>query len=656
MQKDKVDPNAKTERHFGTVFRVIVCQVAAVCLPVSLVEAALIGLVLKFQITPTPTLFPNTGNSTYGLDNGYILVRFSATRLVFLASWLSTMAPMLACFVMALWSLQVARAIKTASNNASFRYLPTPYQMSLIAGLTFPSIGRLRMYYQYLLTKSRPSIPPVLHGAAAIFSLCCFLATGVVIADTALHYFTSTIGFVDIVYNNESMSLFSRGLSDRCLNWKRSPDFLCFPCSAAIWTDEAQEMAVIAARNELYFLQHNTSTISQIRLIEYAGIPETDLALLLPQTENLDPNIDYRGSSVAVSTQCSPVIQNCSPKHTGVDAFNTQFNCSSGFYGVIGLPPVVSDSGSNINQPVDSNVPPLNWKPFLNLQYGYYADPSLQDPYDTGTYNITNGAVRKKPRCLNDDSLLNPVWLGVVGRFSSSSQLNTNNLSLESDPNMLVGNGTYIDFALNCSYTTYDANYSWVNGMIQDLIVSQSPNGTLAEMYHGDLYYVSYDGGAHDMVDAVLQAAQENTAQKFARKWAGQHSIRVLSHIGSFTSPQVNLEEQMRNIIQVTKVPLVALGVLLGISFCYVVLAIVAGVIAYLAFSADVQDLSARMTLVNLSVQAFEGGGTGHHDCLIKDPDETLSKMEDGTRRVGPPRDGLHLRLYRLSSNDAAGG
>lgn len=618
------------------LLRNVLWPMMAIILPICLLSGLLIGLVWGYQVKTDKSLFRSSESANSNSGSTYVLVDYSATRLVFLASWLSTTAPILASFVMVLWSLPIAQTLRVASVELDAAHLPTPYQLSLIIGITLASMQRLRRYFGYLLSGSRPQIPPVLHKAAMMLTLCVLLACGVFVADTALHYYTETVPFNKYIIQSQAMHSFSRGPSDACLDWNRTYMF-CLPCSTVMWAvnNYTAEIEAITEENEIFLLQNNNSRNSEIRLLQGTALENADLAILMPQAQTVPSEIDFSSATIGVSTQCSLITQDCNMRRIGYEDYDTQFNCSDSFYGVLGLPPILSDSGDSSNQTADPNVPPLNWKPFLNLQYGYYTDPQLESPYATGAFNSSTGAFSPGP-CLPDSQLINPVYVGLAGRFDTLSQSGASNLSLENDPGMMKGLDTYVDFIMSCSYSTYEVNYTWFNGTILDTSYTLSPNGTLAEMYHGSQMYSSITGGAHDLVWNMLQAAQQPNSQEFLREWANLYSVKVLSSIGAYTTARPNTQEQQRTALLVAKVPTIALWAIIACSLAYVVLGLILGFAAFKSSSSNVQDLAARLSLAGLTAAAFEEkDGTGNHERIITDADHAFSKREDGTRRVG---------------------
>jgi hypothetical protein len=134
--------------------------------------------------------------------------------------------------------------------------------------------------------------------------LSLFLAGGVFIADTALHYTTSTIEFDQILIPPQPVQELGRGLSDFCLKFNRTN--LGLPCSV----DQDATQPDPNANSEMMEtsrLLHDTSQISQIQLTVVAELNHAHLAYLVPKQGAVSPNTDYRASTIGISTDCRVV-------------------------------------------------------------------------------------------------------------------------------------------------------------------------------------------------------------------------------------------------------------------------------------------------------------------------------------------------------------
>lgn len=634
-----------TSVHQQTRIKSLLWPVLVITVPMALLCATLLGLVFGYRVRTQASLFAADASGYQDLqrNSSYVLVNFPATRLVFAASFLSTLAPMLASFIMALWSLRIAQSMRTASAQLQYTLMPTPYQLSLVIGLTLASIERLRRYFGYLFSKSRPSIPPVVHHAAIMFTASIILAAAVFVADTALHYSTSTIDFDVINTNIDSLHEYGRGLSQYCLGFDRMGN-VGFPCSYNITVSNPNRWA---EANEIFYLQHNESRVSEIRRVPNMDLAHGDLALLMPRMQNVPSEIEFRASTVGVSTQCYPITSQCNMRITDPALpIHTEFNCSRGFFGVLGKSPNISELSGFAT---DSDVPPLGFKPTPNLQYGFFVDPELNTPYNSEGYNSSDDQPELSP--LPDTQLSNPIYLGLAGRFSRTVQAVGNSMS--SDSGVFQTNETaYIDFALRCPFTSYDVNYTWANGDIQDLSFSPSPNGSILEIYHGSRFYISVSGGDYRLQDLLVQAAMQSSSEELAYEWGSLYSTETLSTIGAFTAVRENLQEQQRTRLLVAKVPKAALGALIACSLAYTLLGLGLGVIAYRASATDVRDLAAQLSLAGLTAAAFDEkhSFTSEHRGEAKGGvvfNEKLNRRE--TKRVlidGNPERGYEFRVW----------
>ena len=241
---------------------------------------------------------------------------------------------------MQLWGWRTAQSIVEASNRPGAEELPTPYQLSLLIGLLLASPNRLRRYVSYRCyrkqRKKAPHSPKLLLRAGLMLSLCFVMASLMFVADTLVHYTTQTVLF-DQVTVDRSHQTSGRGLSAECLSLKRADNF-GFPCSI---NNLISPNAYLAEQNEMLFLSHNTSKQSEIRLIDSEL---GNIAVLLPKTQDLSPYVDYRASTIGISTQCKPITPSCNFGVWGPKDLYSGFFCSPQFWGSLG----VSNSNASV--------------------------------------------------------------------------------------------------------------------------------------------------------------------------------------------------------------------------------------------------------------------------------------------------------------------
>jgi hypothetical protein len=349
----------RTERK--SLFRDIGIPTIWIILPLTLLAAALLALVLygHKQIS-TQSIF-QTDVSSIEHTSGYLLVNIPSTWLLALSSISSTLATLMAPVIMILQMYLNAQAMQRNSSAAQYDLggptkLPTPYQLSLLLGLGSGNPQRLWRFEKYSRATSN-KIPPMMRQTGVVLRLSLLLSALIFVADQVLHYTTQTV-LISQATKVVELSAFGRSLSETCLAMSREEN-LYLPCSEDISLDLAQWQA---DQNNIFFLQHGTSNVSSVALVNVAGIDDGTLALLTAQ--GVDTNVDYRTSSIGVSVQCSPITSTCAMTPSGPDGGSTTFNCTENFWGV--LNGVVSQ---NINSSaVDPNVPPLALKLSQNLQ------------------------------------------------------------------------------------------------------------------------------------------------------------------------------------------------------------------------------------------------------------------------------------------------
>ena len=234
--------------------------------------------------------------------------------------------------------------------------LPTPYQLSLLIGLLLASPDRLRRYLSYRCFRKQrrkaPRSPRVLLNAGLMLALCFLMATLMFGADTLVHYTTQTVEF-DEVKVASLTDASGRGLSLECLTLNRTDNF-GYPCSL---NNLISDTAFLSERNEMLFLYHNVSQISEIRVVA-SDLGNT--ALLLPKTTSLSPYVDFRASTIGITTQCKPITPKCDFGVWGPKKVYSGFFCSPRFWGSLGVPDS-NGSVAGVDYPalgfrVDSNM------------------------------------------------------------------------------------------------------------------------------------------------------------------------------------------------------------------------------------------------------------------------------------------------------------
>lgn len=563
--------------------------------PITLLAAALLALVFAYKVQTDPDMFQLAGQARQG-SSSYILVNFSATRLVFVASFLSSTAPLLTSFVMILWTLPVADSLRQASLEQNYAQLPTPYQLSLVIGLTLASYERLWRYLAYLFSTSRSQIPSVVHRAAAILMMTTCLALAVFGSDAALHFTTTTIPFDQIREDLVPNLQYGRGLLEFCLNFNRLENY-GLPCSYDYLETDPN---AVEQQNESFRLQHNTSQISELLVVEDQSLRHGDMIVLAQKSTAADDEVDYKASTIGVSSQCHPITTQCNMRTDPDTVFHTLFNCTDQFWGVLGAAPATS---ATFSKAIDPNVPGLAYKPAANLEYAFFNNSQLTLPYNTIGYN-SSGAQAFPP--LTDAELINPIYAAFAGRIafgaeSAGSQLNNDS---EVFTNLTIGQ-QFLDFAMSCTITSYDVNLTISNGSVQAMEFEPMKNGSILEIFHGYQFYVDFETGEPDLQDYLNQAALQNTTEALAKAWGNLYSEKIVSTIGGYTSPRMNLAQQQRKSLLVASVSKAALGALIACSLAYTLIGLILCIVALKSSALEVRELAAQLSLAGLVDSAF---------------------------------------------------
>lgn len=129
----------------------IFSNVFALSAPILLFSAAFITLILYFQVplesNSDKYLFPVTDTA---LDTRAYYVKLPSTLLIIAASWMSTLAPLLSGFAIALASYPIAQRLLHDSDTHQHQALPTPFQLGLVLrfldGATWSGLWNLLLY------------------------------------------------------------------------------------------------------------------------------------------------------------------------------------------------------------------------------------------------------------------------------------------------------------------------------------------------------------------------------------------------------------------------------------------------------------------------------------------------------------------------------
>jgi hypothetical protein len=127
----------------------ILTAFVVVTFPLTILSAALIGVVMAYRIKQSPSSIPN---SSPEVDNGVYYVNLSASTVALISSYSSTVAPLAAGFAMTLVFYSLSRHIVRDSQKQITTNLPTPYQIGLLITLRSGGVGSLWPWIKYTFT------------------------------------------------------------------------------------------------------------------------------------------------------------------------------------------------------------------------------------------------------------------------------------------------------------------------------------------------------------------------------------------------------------------------------------------------------------------------------------------------------------------------
>ncbi|KIW90132.1 uncharacterized protein Z519_09563 [Cladophialophora bantiana CBS 173.52] len=376
----------------------------------------------------------------------------------------------------------------------------------------------------------------------------------------------------------------------------------------------------------MFYLRHNTSETSEIRLAPAQGLALEDTAMLIPKSTTLSPFVDYRASTIGISTSCKPITDKCQFGVWGTNDAYSGFYCSPYFYGVLGKTAIIANDSTTTDDP---DIPPLASKLSPNLQIAFFEDEALGIPYNTRAYDLNTGKSNTSIPLLPDDKLVNEVWVAVAGRVPTSA-LRANS-ELGGDPNFFKGTELLLDIVIRCRYQALDVEYTWFNGTVQNVRLKKIDNGTISELYHGYRTPASVSGTNPTLLDILSQAAMQLNTTEFCRTWANLFSAEVMSIVGGVTSPRSNILQQDRTPRLVVKIWIPSLVWLLLCCLMYPVAGVtLATLAAETSRAGHIQSAVSRISLSGLAEQGFlaqleeSAAGTSRRGI-----------MEDDTVRVG---------------------
>ena len=504
-----------------------------------------IALALVIEVYRVP--FQKNRFSVQRPNFANVLVNLEDTRIMLVISGLNVIIPPLANYIVGLYT---PRVVQELTADVKQHYLPSPYEIALIGGVCQASMWQFLKtpWYQW---KSRRSTK-ALQFATMVYSRLLVLWLMTLGAIVLLHVTTRMVEHDSLDFDAKYNP--GRGLTEQCLSYDRSETGL--PC-----TDNSSAPDRAYQLREEFRLARGTSSFSKIEHARVVGRP-SKLGLLL--ANDVPTSVDYLASTFGTCIDCEFITDQCRLHAATTDIaseayFWTAFNCSPGFYGMLGKEPVIVD----FYPAPDADTPHLNFKPSLHLQIGYYFDPGLEFPYNPVGYDAL---LNRTLDPYSAAELMNPLYMAVAGRvgFTGLGRAFAHNTHRE----IWSDQGNFLEFVLRCKVTTYDVAYAVVKNTVSDLTLTES-NGTIFELFHGKQLYDTISANTILYLEMLAQAGLQNSTASLAHKWEQLFTTKVLSVIGSVTTSRAADVQQERNPILVAEMKWYALALLYACPICY---------------------------------------------------------------------------------------
>jgi len=115
----------------GGRFSDITLSFAIITIPMAVFTALILGFVFGYRVTHNDPPHPNLQPEGTTDEPGIYYINLNATFLVFIASWSSSLAPMLGSFILALATYPICKQYLAQARRNLKRELLTPYQFAL---------------------------------------------------------------------------------------------------------------------------------------------------------------------------------------------------------------------------------------------------------------------------------------------------------------------------------------------------------------------------------------------------------------------------------------------------------------------------------------------------------------------------------------------
>ncbi|KAH6633296.1 hypothetical protein C7974DRAFT_169050 [Boeremia exigua] len=539
------------------------------------------------DLCPTAGLINTTSSNYYYVD-------FSATSLVFISSWSSTISFALVGVLMSMYAYSIAaEMLHRPDFSPQHGNAMSPYQLSLVIRVLNAEIFSLWNLVQPLGRKtlrktsgqeyhqevsSRP-----LRRSLVVFGLALFGCVCIQAADTYLHLATKAVNVLHAVPQQMEQHRLSKRIGDWCLDTETTfgtQANINFWGCGLYWNETAQ---VVAPTNVTLFHRIIGEPLEDYTL-NYTESDGTQYAIVGPS--DVSPQTDWAAASFAVSSKCSVIPQaGCKvfggPRNFGFSCqekngapMDFLGNMTDGFYSVnFGkfhtyleeMPPFLSTFSSGVN--------------------------GLGEVNETAP-NVTS----------NDAQQLwkNPwLWHAEVSLLADEKDL----------PRDITETAWFLDglghkMVVNCSSTVYDVTYTAVGGRVRAMTKTPSNGTTTGIIIMPLVETFGFSQNLHD--SAMYRASQASSVQSWLSIYELEMSKSFTVPLVVHTVPDSGIRAQKRISKVIARVPVASLWLLVLSNLAFAVLAVIVAVIALKAANGDVNQVHLRLGVSGLVAALFE--------------------------------------------------
>ncbi|KAH7178852.1 hypothetical protein DER46DRAFT_633456 [Fusarium sp. MPI-SDFR-AT-0072] len=352
----------------------LACMISSI--PLVAFSALLLGLVFHYQVIPKSPISSSFASAATA-DPSVLYVDFPATTLIIVASWSSTMAPLILPFLLTLVSFPVSRTLIQASQSGDRTRQPTPRQYALILRImSNASLSALWSCITYVFTSKRNRAPMTqpLTFMTWMLALASLLSILVFATDTWLHFVTKTVLVTQ--FSPTTFDSASFRFNENCTNINTTFKGGCTLNSAAANT------FLINSEPSLELLANVSSTNMVQQVADSAGKSYAFIGL---RRTSQNADLDYTATSFGASSQCQVVTKHCISEN-GISGPGASYKCDFG--AVQGVIPTTQVDAMVLTYFTDSSMK-NNVSSLVSLPNPYYFTAVVLD----WRYTSINGSV-----------------------------------------------------------------------------------------------------------------------------------------------------------------------------------------------------------------------------------------------------------------------